>query len=58
MIKNNPQKNEEKKIESSDKNEDKNVETKEDTEMGDISSNLGVILLVKMILGRMMRMKV
>ena len=40
--------------ETLDKNEDKNVETEEDMEMGDISLNLGVILVVKMKLGRMM----
>ena len=33
---------------------DKNVETEEDMEMGDIQLNLGVILVVKMKLGRMM----
>ena len=42
------------KLDNSDKNEDKNVETEEDMEMGDISSNLGVILAVKMKLGRML----
>ena len=40
IIKDTPQKNEEEIIESFDKNEDKNVEIEEDTEMGDISSNL------------------
>lgn len=48
MVKDTPHKNEEENFDSSENNEDKNMETKnkngeseDDTEMGDISSNLG-----------------